>query len=440
MKSMVSICGLWAATIGLAAHPAAAQSTVYSFGDSLSDNGNVRAVTFGLEAGDEYFQGRFSNGFVWSDLLSVAINGDLQRTNPGLIGPFAAGRTAGYNFAHGGAVSGNNGLNFNAFFEGRVQGTLLELLPPFVLTEQAEHFRDQRFFFRRTFRASDDDVATISSGGNDYFNGETDVDFVVGSIIEAIDTIEDNRINNFIVLDLPNVGDIPARIGDPNQALLNQLSVEHNAVLRAEANAIEARRNINVVIVPVGDLFDQIVADADLNGGSLFGFTTVRPGEGTTGNCLGDGLVLGACPDSYLFYDGIHPTARAHALISDLALGTVYAESAAAIDSGARLIAVNQISTAQNRLMNARLSAAQAGQHASGFLSDGLNLGGAPAALSAGGLAFREIDASRAGQPTQFYRDVDGAAPEVFAFTPADDLFGAVDATSLRLSAGEYVS
>ena len=420
--------GIASAAILISAAAAAAEDTpsVYSFGDSLSDTGNVETVTFGLEAGSEYFEGRFSNGFVWNDYFSQSVAGILQRTNPGLIGPFASGRQAGYNFAHGGAVSGNNGLNVNEFFGGRAVGTLLELIPAFVLTDQAEHFRDQRFFFRRTFRASEDDIATISSGGNDYFNGETDVDFVVGSIVRAIDIIEDNKINNFVVLDLPLVGDIPARAGDANQALLNTLSVQHNAALREALPALEARRGIDIVIVPVGELFNQIVIDADSNNGGVFGFTNVRAGEGTTGNCLGDGLVLTACPDTYLFYDSIHPTTRAHALVADLALGATLAESAAKTDAGARRSAFAQVNVAQNRVISARLNAAAT--EPSGT-------------LALGDLALQTNLSSSVSGGFTFYRYTEGFVPFLVETTPGDDpLTQARQQRGTALSRGEYVS
>ncbi|MGK0190016.1 MAG: phospholipase/lecithinase/hemolysin, partial [Verrucomicrobiales bacterium] len=52
---------------------------VVVFGDSLSDNGNVNALTFGFVPSDDYFGSRvFSNGAPWVRFLA----GGLGVTNP----------------------------------------------------------------------------------------------------------------------------------------------------------------------------------------------------------------------------------------------------------------------------------------------------------------------------------------------------------------------
>src|SRR6266536_3488274 len=73
---------------------------VLVFGDSLSDTGNVLAVTEPVLAeaipiSPPYFQGRFSNGPVWVDILAERLDLPLR--------PFLQGGT---NFAFGGAQIG----------------------------------------------------------------------------------------------------------------------------------------------------------------------------------------------------------------------------------------------------------------------------------------------------------------------------------------------
>ena len=431
----------------LALSGGASAQDVYSFGDSLSDTGNVRSLTFGLAAGDEYFNGRFSNGFVWNDYISFFVSGELQRTNPGLIGPFASGRRGPYNFAHGGAVSGSNGLNFEVILGGRVQGGLLEAIPAFRLTDQAEHFRDARFFFRRTFSPSSNDFATISAGGNDYFNLETDVSFVVGNIISSINTIRQRGVRRFIVQDLPLVGEIPARENSPNRALLNNLSVQHNALLRTEAARFAQQTGVEITIIPVGALFDLIRADA-ANGGGLFGFTVVGAGPGTTGHCLGDNLILGACPSTYAFYDDIHPTARAQSIIGNLAISALLSSASSSSASASRSVGLEQTSLSQNRILSGRLAAAQAGFTGNAFFAEGIGFGAAAftqgAGLLPGGFSFTNAGGGaptgpRAGQAS-FYRYVDGQAPEYFAVDPGNNLDPENLNFSLNLQGGEYVT
>ncbi|MDY6992457.1 MAG: SGNH/GDSL hydrolase family protein, partial [Pseudomonadota bacterium] len=45
-----------------------ALSPIYVFGDSLSDKGNLFELT-GLPPDPPYFNGRFSNGLLWSEYL-----------------------------------------------------------------------------------------------------------------------------------------------------------------------------------------------------------------------------------------------------------------------------------------------------------------------------------------------------------------------------------
>jgi outer membrane lipase/esterase len=74
---------------------AATFSTYIVFGDSLVDAGNVRIATGGAtpSAALGYFQGRFTNGYDYTDLLSIATFGR----------PTTASLAGGNNFAWGGA-------------------------------------------------------------------------------------------------------------------------------------------------------------------------------------------------------------------------------------------------------------------------------------------------------------------------------------------------
>lgn len=90
--------GLCAASVALSA-PAAAQqaeprySSLVVFGDSLVDAGNIRALGLGASPDRGYFQGRFTNGYDYTDLLSQSLYGR----------PTVASLLGGTNFAFGGA-------------------------------------------------------------------------------------------------------------------------------------------------------------------------------------------------------------------------------------------------------------------------------------------------------------------------------------------------
>jgi outer membrane lipase/esterase len=92
----------FAAALALPSFASAASfSTFYVFGDSLVDAGNVRIATGGAtpNAALGYFQGRFTNGYDYTDLLSIATFGT----------PTRASLAGGNNFAWGGARVVANG-------------------------------------------------------------------------------------------------------------------------------------------------------------------------------------------------------------------------------------------------------------------------------------------------------------------------------------------
>lgn len=81
------------------ASPVAAQTaqprftSLTVFGDSLVDAGNIRSLGLGADPARGYFEGRFTNGYDYTDLLSIRLYG----------APTVASRLGGTNFAFGGA-------------------------------------------------------------------------------------------------------------------------------------------------------------------------------------------------------------------------------------------------------------------------------------------------------------------------------------------------
>jgi phospholipase/lecithinase/hemolysin len=75
-------------------------SDLIVFGDSLSDVGNIQSA-IGIYPGDGYFNGRFSNGSVYAEALSMGLG----------LGPLVRSTNSGDNFAYGGArTAGTGGL------------------------------------------------------------------------------------------------------------------------------------------------------------------------------------------------------------------------------------------------------------------------------------------------------------------------------------------
>lgn len=140
---------LWIGAMGavamLAAAPASAAkdtpryTSLTVFGDSLVDAGNIRALGLGASPAQGYFNGRFTNGYDYTDLLSFALFG--VPTTPSLRG--------GTNFAYGGArASATSGV------------------PDLV---------EQLALFTASGRAVDaNGLYVLNFGGNDVFNAPAD--------------------------------------------------------------------------------------------------------------------------------------------------------------------------------------------------------------------------------------------------------------------------
>ncbi|WP_375428188.1 SGNH/GDSL hydrolase family protein [uncultured Sphingomonas sp.] len=95
--SRTIILGLAMAFAAIAS-PAAAQTaprytSLTVFGDSLVDAGNIRSLGLGADPARGYFEGRFTNGYDYTDLLSIRLYG----------APTVASRLGGTNFAFGNA-------------------------------------------------------------------------------------------------------------------------------------------------------------------------------------------------------------------------------------------------------------------------------------------------------------------------------------------------
>src|SRR5271166_2280468 len=120
----------------LAASP---YSAIYSFGDSLSDAGNLYLADGGTEpVSPPYSLGRFSNGNVWVQDLSLALG----------LGPLTASLLGGNDYAIGGAQTGT---------------TDLHTATPIDLPYQIEAFESTHVSAPSTA------LYTISIGANDIF-------------------------------------------------------------------------------------------------------------------------------------------------------------------------------------------------------------------------------------------------------------------------------
>jgi phospholipase/lecithinase/hemolysin len=280
---------------GSAAH-AAQFSAEYVFGDSLSDVGNVSLFTHGGEPASPYVGGQFSNGPVWAQDLAGRLG--LPALTPSLAG--------GTDYAFGGATTGSASTNNSEVpdLEEQVGAFLLGHTP-----------------------APSDALYTFSIGANDLFaildSGVSlpialadarAAALVVGSEASALAA---KGARDLALFDVPDLGLTPGitALGPDASVAASALSAYFDQQVLADLAPAEAAG------LTVYDLNTYGLIDAAVQKPGAFGFSNVTAPcwtGGFTGPAPGDSLC--STPDTYLFWDGVHPTAAGHLLVADAAL------------------------------------------------------------------------------------------------------------------------
>ncbi|MBT8138162.1 MAG: SGNH/GDSL hydrolase family protein [Gammaproteobacteria bacterium] len=267
---------------------------LFSFGDSLSDRGNVFAFSGGTNPPSPYFNGQFSNGDVWTGLLAAQLG---VTSSPSLLG--------GTNHAWGGArtcyavdpdgIVGEPGCGVGSGVPSTEQ--------------QVQDYIDAVGAGNLDSGA----LYTIWTGGNDIngaLGGDTTADYLGAA--ETVEDIAQNLISNgavhILVNNLPNLGLVPG-IPAGFEFVAEGFTLNFNSALAAGlANVIGG----NIMLLDAYDLTNQIAADP-----GAYGLTNVDD------NCLATAYAGPGTCDGHLFWDDLHPTAAGHILIADAAYAQV---------------------------------------------------------------------------------------------------------------------
>ena len=243
------------------------------FGDSLSDSGNLFAVTGGaIPPSPPYYAGRFSNGPVWAELLAVELGVPVQ------------------NYALGGALTGR----VNLFDDPRIPAEF-----PGVLDEI------DLFLALNGGVVDRHALYVVWAGANDFFAAPAPETIApaVANIVSAVRTLAARGVRHIVVPNMPDLGLTPNGLASGFSSELTALSVAFNGALRTGL----VMRGLHVTVVDIFALFQEIVDYP-----AEFGFTDV------TTACLDlDPFSMCANPDGHLFWDFVHPTTRGHDILAD---------------------------------------------------------------------------------------------------------------------------
>ncbi|WP_284180416.1 autotransporter domain-containing protein [Rhabdaerophilum sp. SD176] len=266
---------------------AAAQQRWVTFGDSLSDRGNLFALSGNTQPPQPYFNGRFSNGPVWVESI--------------------AGAQAGWT----GGVTPSGSLNFA--FGGSRTDTILAPGPG-TATQVGAFFAGGG-----TFGATD--IVTMWAGANDIFQAiavpanqnsvaiSSVATTAASNVVAQIGQIAAAGARTIVVMNLPDLGAAPQFNTSGAAPLASLAAVTFNTTLtNGLATVAQANPNTRILQVNAAALFGAVRSDP-----SAFGFTNVTQQCLTTPACVTGST---ATQNTYLFWDGVHPTARGHAFVA----------------------------------------------------------------------------------------------------------------------------
>jgi outer membrane lipase/esterase len=293
------LCGAATATLAFAlasmAQPVQAQSydRLVVLGDSLSDNGNLYMATGGsTPASPPYYQGRFSNGPTFAERLG------FNASN--FMGPV----TGSINMAFGGARTDSQAAPL---------GMRLQL----------------QQYMARGGRFGSGDLVSVLGGANNLFQGlpaagasanptgafapvataaAADITSIVGSVAQA-------GAETILVTNLPKLSLTPQFRGTAGAPLADYGVTTFNTALQTGlASVAAANANTNIIQMDLFKIGDVVAANP-----SAFGVSNV------TQACFNQtAMTVCSNPDDYFYFDGVHPTAKGHAVMAALAMDYLY--------------------------------------------------------------------------------------------------------------------
>ncbi len=291
--SFIALILLLGATGCWNAPPTGSFSAIIIFGDSLSDTGNINAETV-IVPQSPYHLGRFTNGDVWVELLARHYGLEAR---PSYLG--------GTNFAQGASGTGRGLANFSG----------LPLGPN--VREQVGLYHGQ---------PNGTELFVVWGGANDVFDVLRDACTMTpaqmaDNVFLAIAMLYDRGGRQFLVPNLPDIGKAPRYLDGELAATATQLSHDFNTTLADRLDQLDQLSGIKIYRLDVWALFDTAIADPPP------GVTNVtQPAwSGSFLGYLGSGALV-ADPDTYLFWDTIHPTRISHGLIAAAAIDLVEGE------------------------------------------------------------------------------------------------------------------
>lgn len=317
-------------------------SSVVVFGDSLSDNGNIKYLTEQF-AGDSspilsrsvpispkddksgYYEGRFSNGEVWSNRFVKALDLKIESAQT----CFNNGSNSSCNYAIAGSTTSANITSDSDPFQDMKKifsnADVEKILESFKIPQ---HIGVKEMVDAYLGLSSPDETTlnhtlyVVWAGGNDYFAGadtETTTNNLVASIKSIVDHNPTDAKRYFLVPNLPDIGKTPYGLAHPGLKLSNKVK-EHNKLLASKlesqfTNNDAYKNKVAIISVDAAAVFADM-----LNKPDQYHFKNVKDACYSGSYMPEEGGTECANPNEYIFWDTLHPTTAAHCFMAQTAL------------------------------------------------------------------------------------------------------------------------
>jgi phospholipase/lecithinase/hemolysin len=279
-----------AALAALFSGPAsAAFSNAFFFGDSLSDTGNILALTNGAQPVAPYFTGRYSDGPVWVEHLAAGI-GHADAAKASALG--------GNNYAFGGALTAGGSI-------------------PSVLAQIGS-------FSSKVAVADANALYVVVAGGIDMRAARSGNPANIGAaavaatenLKTALNTLAAKGAKNILVANLPDLGATPEAMMLGLTGVSTQATDAFNSLMGGVVSYGQGI-GLNMSFFDFAGLASTVRADALNNGGALYGITNA------TAPCGSFQFSQGASCAVSQFSDALHPSAVSHAMMGAAAIAAV---------------------------------------------------------------------------------------------------------------------
>jgi thermolabile hemolysin len=254
-------------------------------GDSLSDNQNLwNATQWTLPNRTSWYMGHFSNGNVWDEYMAANL------------------KLPAYNWAVAGAAA-------DAYYV--IPGVSQQVDSVITYMQSAVNYRYANTLF------------TMMIGGNDLVNYDRSVDSIIATEQQALEKLIAAGARNILLMNLPDLSRAPTFQQRGDGVHIAAQVAEFNRRLPLLRDTLQAKYGSALVI----RMFDtNALVSNILNFPSVYGVTNTTQScltidSSSATNYLSSHALRAACtnPDTFVFWDTLHPTTRTHKILADAA-------------------------------------------------------------------------------------------------------------------------